>query len=84
MAEEERKFWAKELSIARQSSIKLSLELCKVHGIAPSVKELIRLTDFFAEDALLAPNQEFKDNMVKIDEWIKKKKEKKSILKMII
>ena len=71
---EERQNLIKDLSIVRQSSIKIALEFCKVHGIQPSMKELIRLTDIFAEDALLTPDKQFKESVKKIDEWVVSKK----------
>lgn len=77
MAEEERKNWSKEISIVRQSAVKISLEFCKAHNIQPSLKELLRLTDIFAEDAILVPNKEFKETIKKIDEWIEEKKKAK-------
>jgi len=67
----ERSNLIKDISIVRQSSVKISLEFCKVHGIKPSLKELLRLTDVFSEDALLSPDQEFKDTVNKVDEWVK-------------
>ena len=70
----ERKVWSKDVSIVRQSSIKISLEFCKVHGIKPTLKELLRLTDVFAEDALLEPDMEFKQTIKKIDVWVIKNK----------
>jgi hypothetical protein len=71
---EERQNLIKDISIVRQSSIKIALEFCKVHGIQPSMKELIRLTDIFAEDALLTPDKQFKESVKKIDEWVVSKK----------
>ena len=70
----ERKVWSKDVSIVRQSSIKISLEFCKVHHIAPTLKELLRLTDVLAEDALMSPDKEFKQTIKKIDEWVVKNK----------
>jgi len=72
----ERLSYSKDISIVRQSSIKISLEFCKVHGIAPTLKELLRLTDVLAEDALLLPDQEFKDTIAKIDKWVEDHKKK--------
>lgn len=72
----ERINWSKDISIVRQSAIKISLEFCKAHGVAPSLKELLRLTDIFAEDALMSPDEEFKQSVVKIDKWIEEKKKK--------
>lgn len=69
----DRTVWSKEVSIVRQSAVKISLEFCKVHGIAPTLKELLRLTDLLAEDALMAPNDEFKKNVEKVDLWVAKK-----------
>lgn len=74
MAEEERKNWSKEISIARQSGIKIALEFCKVHNIQPTLKELFRLTDVMAEDCLLTPDNKFKETVKKIDEWVITKK----------
>ena len=67
----ERTIWSKDVSIVCQSAIKISLEFCKVHGIKPTLKELLRLTDVLAEDALMAPDKEFKNTIKKIDEWVK-------------
>jgi len=72
---EERKVYSKDVSIVRQSGIKISLEFCKVHGIKPTLKELLRLTDVFAEDCLMAPDKEFKETVKKIDEWVVKNTE---------
>jgi hypothetical protein len=72
----ERNNLIKDISIVRQSSIKIALEFCKVHGIQPTMKELIRLTDVFAEDSLLTPDDEFKKTVDKIDIWVISKKKK--------
>lgn len=64
----------KDISIVRQSSIKIALEFCKVHNIAPTMKELLRLTDVFAEDALLQPDESFKETVKNIDAWVLTKK----------
>lgn len=72
----ERVAYSKDVSIVRQSSIKISLEFCKVHNIAPTLKELLRLTDILAEEALLLPDQEFKDTVAKIDKWVEDHKKK--------
>lgn len=68
--EKERIVYSKDVSIVRQSAIKISLEFCKVHGIAPSFKQLRRLTDIFCEEALMAPDDEFNISVSKVDEWI--------------
>jgi hypothetical protein len=61
----------KELSIARQSGIKIALEFCKVHGIKPTMRQLLKLTDLFAEDCLLSPDDDFNERVKKTDEWVK-------------
>ena len=71
---EERQNLIKDISIVRQSAIKISLEFCKVHGIQPTLKELLRLTDIFSQDALLTPDKQFKESVKKIDEWVVLKK----------
>lgn len=76
MATEERKNLIKDISIVRQSAIKISLEFCKVHNVAPTLKELLRITDIFSEDALLTPDDSFKESVAKIDKWIEDKKKK--------
>jgi hypothetical protein len=70
----ERTNWSKDVSIVRQSAIKISLEFCKVHNVAPTLKELLRLTDILAEDALMAPDDNFKKQIEKVDTWIAQKK----------
>ena len=61
----------REVSIARQSGIKIALEFCKIHGIEPTLKELFRLTDIFAQDALMLSDNEFKKDVKNVDNWIK-------------
>lgn len=70
----ERTNWSKEISIVRQSGVKIALEFCKVHNIQPTLKELFRLTDIFAEDCLLTPDEDFKKSVEKVDTWIAQKK----------
>jgi hypothetical protein len=70
----ERKNLEREISIARQSQSKLALELCSIHGIKPTLRELMRLTDVLAESVLLTPDDEFKETIKKIDEWMASKK----------
>ena len=67
----ERIIYSKDVSIVRQSSIKIALKFCQTHGIKPTFKELRRLTDLFCEEALMAPDDEFKESVSKIDEWVK-------------
>mgnify|MGYP000897899425 CR=1 FL=1 len=73
---EERKIWVKDIQIVRQSSVKIALEFCKVHGIQPTLRELFRLTDIFAENALVKPNNETKITIARTDKWIEEKKKK--------
>ena len=65
---------SKDVSIVRQSGVKISLEFCKIHGIQPSLRELFRLTDIFAQDALVLSNKDFRKQVKKVDEWILTKK----------
>ena len=66
---------SKDVSIVRQSGVKIALEFCKVHGIEPTLKELFRLTDIFAQDALVLHDNEFKTDIKNVDKWLKEKKE---------
>ena len=70
----ERTNLTREISIARQSQSKLALEFCSIHGIKPTLVELMRLTDVLAESVLLSPDDEFKQTIKKIDDWVEKKK----------
>jgi hypothetical protein len=72
----ERTIYSKDVSIVRQSSIKIALKFCQTHGIAPSFKQLRRLTDLFCEEALMAPDEEFNENVSKVDLWILEQKAK--------
>lgn len=65
---------SKDVSIVRQSGVKIALEFCKVHGIEPSLKELFRLTDIFAQDALVLHDDEFKNDIKNVDKWVEKRK----------
>lgn len=64
----------KELSIARQSGIKIALEFYKVHNIQPTLQQLLKLTDLLAEDCLLTADDDFKERVKKTDAWIAEKK----------
>jgi hypothetical protein len=69
---DERKNLERELSIARQSALKASIELCRLNGIQPKLTELFRLTDIIAVDCLLTPDEEFRTQVKKVDAWILK------------
>jgi hypothetical protein len=68
----ERQNLSRELSISRQSGLKASIEICKLNGIQPTLRELFRLTDIIATDSLLTTDDEFKKEVEKADLWIKK------------
>lgn len=70
----ERNNLIKDISIVRQSSVKISLEFYKVHNIVPTLQQLLKLTDLFAEDALLQPDDDFRERVKKTDEWLAAKK----------
>ena len=70
----ERKNLDREVSIARQSQSKLALEFCSINGIVPTLRELMRLTDVLAESVLLTSDDQFKESIKKIDEWVASKK----------
>lgn len=72
----ERIIYSKDVSIVRQSSIKIALKFCQTHGIAPSFKQLRRLTDLFCEEALMAPDDEFNKTVDKLDLWVIEQKAK--------
>lgn len=72
----ERIVYSKDVSIVRQSAIKISLAFCQTHGIAPTFKQLRKLTDLFAEEALMAPDDEFNENVNKLDLWVIEQKAK--------
>jgi len=74
MEKKERQNLSRELSIARQSAIKIGLEFLKCHDVCPTLQELLRLTDVIAEDCLLTPDAEYKKTVKKIDQWIVSKK----------
>ena len=65
---------SKDVSIVRQSGVKIALEFCKVHQITPTLRELFRLTDIFAQDALMLSDKDFRKQVKKVDEWIITKK----------
>jgi len=68
----ERQNLSKELSISRQSGLKAAIEICRLNGIQPKLRELLRLTDIIATDSLLTPDEEFRTQVKKVDEWLVK------------
>ena len=76
---EDRQNLSREISISRQSALKASIEICKMNGIQPTIRELFRLTDIIATDSLLTPNDEFKEEVKKCDKWISDKRTNKVV-----
>jgi hypothetical protein len=74
----ERSNLPKEISISRQSGLKAAIEICRLNGIQPKLTELFRLTDIVATDSLLSPDEEFRAQVKKVDEWIIKNRSKGS------
>lgn len=63
-------FYSRDIQILRQSQIKLALEYITNKGVSVSVEELQRITDVFVECCLRPVDNDLKDRIKKLDNWI--------------
>jgi hypothetical protein len=66
-------FYSKDIQILRQSQIKLVLEYLTEKNINVTVEELQRVTDVFVECCLRPIDNDLKDRIKKLDNWILEK-----------
>ena len=67
-------FYNREIQIMRQSQTKMALEYVTSVGIIVTVAELQRITDVFVECCLRPMDDDLKDRIKKLDNWILEKK----------
>lgn len=63
-------FYSRDIQILRQSQIKLALEYITNKGVSVSVEELQRITDVFVECCLRPMDNDLKERIKKLDNWI--------------
>jgi hypothetical protein len=73
---EQIQFYAREVSILKQSQSKLALEFLTGHGIIPTSEELWRVTEVFVQCCLHKQNDVLKKRLKDLDTWIIKRKNK--------
>lgn len=67
-------FYGRDIQILRQSQSKLALEYVTLIGVTLTVEELQRVTDVFVECCLRPIDNDLKDRVKKLDNWLEGKK----------
>jgi hypothetical protein len=65
-------FYSNQIQIVRQSQIKLAFDYVTSLGIQVSVEELQRITDVFVEYCIRPADEDLKNRVRKMDEWLLK------------
>lgn len=68
-------FYNREIQILRQSQSKMALEYVNHIGAKVTFAELQRITDVFIECCLRPQDDDLKERVKKLDNWLKSKKE---------
>lgn len=66
-------FHGKDIQILRQSQSKMALEYLNTVGVKVTFEELQRVTDVFVECCLRPQDDDLKERIKKLDNWIKEK-----------
>ncbi len=66
-------FYNRDVQILRQSQSKLALDYVNHIGVKVSFAELQRITDVFIECCLRPQDDELKERIKKLDNWLKTK-----------
>ena len=66
--------YSKEVQIMRQSQIKLALDFVNSHKIDVSLEILLGITDILVQSSLMPVDDELRNRIRKLDEWILKQK----------
>lgn len=67
-------FYSRDVQILRQSQQKVALDYVNHVGIEVTFSELQRITDIFIECCLRPQDNELKERIKKLEDWIKTKK----------
>lgn len=67
-------FYSRDVQILRQSQQKVALDYVNHVGIEVTFSELQRITDIFIECCLRPQDNELKERIKKLEDWIKIKK----------
>jgi hypothetical protein len=68
-------FYSRDIQILRQSQSKMALEYVNHVGAKVTFAELQRITDIFVECCLRPQDDELKERVKKLDNWLKSKSE---------
>lgn len=67
-------FYSRDVQILKQSQQKVALDYVNHVGIEVTFSELQRITDIFIECCLRPQDNELKERIKKLEDWIKTKK----------
>jgi hypothetical protein len=71
-------FHSRDIQILRQSQSKMALEYLNSVGVKVSFKELQQVTDVFVECCLRPQDNDLKERIKKLDNWIVEKKKEQN------
>lgn len=71
-------FHNRDIQILRQSQSKMALEYLNSVGVKVSFKELQQVTDVFVECCLRPQDNDLKERIKKLDNWIIEKKKEQN------
>jgi hypothetical protein len=71
-------FHSRDIQILRQSQSKMALEYLNSVGVKVSFKELQQVTDVFVECCLRPQDNDLKERIKKLDNWIIEKKKEQN------
>ena len=69
-------FYSREMTIMRQSQIKMALEYVTSVGVTVTLEELDRITELFVELCMRPKDDELKKRIKSLDKWLEEKKQK--------
>jgi hypothetical protein len=68
-------FYSREMTIMRQSQIKMALEYVTSVGVTVTLEELDRITELFVELCLRPKDDDLKKRIKALDKWLEEKKQ---------
>ena len=71
-------FHSREVQIMRQSQSKMAVEYVSQMGVILTVEELQRVTDVFVECCLRPIDNDLKNRIKKLDNWLEEKRKEKN------
>jgi hypothetical protein len=69
-------FYSRDMTIMRQSQIKMALEYVTSVGVTVTLEELDRITELFVELCMRPKDEDLKKRIKSLDKWLEEKKQK--------